>query len=140
MGPGAAIPKRSASAEEMVPPGLRHELEAARLGLLALFRALDWVGLAQGRPPKLLELFELDADLAEALWVVDQPVGKFDLTAMTYDTVGSLEAIAGATRSLFEQFSESARAELGSCVATVRRSLLVSDAYLQIPGRDPTAD
>lgn len=123
-----------------MPPGLRHQLETTRLGLLAMFRALDRLGLAQERPPELRELFELDADLAEALWVLDQPVGQFDLTAMTYDTVGSLQAIATVTSSFLQRFSASARSELGSCALTVRATLLRSDAYLQIPGRDPTAD
>ena len=123
-----------------MPPGLRHQLEDTRLGLLSMFRALDRLGLAQQeRPPELQELFELDADLAEALWVLDQPIGRFDLTAMTYDTVDSLRAIGTATSSFLQRLSVSARSELGSCALTVRATLLRSDAYLQIPGRDPTA-
>lgn len=136
---GAAIPRRGTPAERRAPPGLRQQLEATRLGLLALFRALDRLGLAQECPPELQELFELDADLAEALWVLDQPVGRFDLTAMTHDTVGSLRAIGTATSRFLDRLNPSARAELGACALTVRARLLRSDAYLQIPGRDPTA-
>jgi hypothetical protein len=53
---------------DLVPPNLEPELEAARLELLALFRALDRLDLTAGEIPQdlLRELFELDADFAEA--------------------------------------------------------------------------
>ena len=69
-----------------MPPGLRQKLEIRRLDLLGLFRALDRLHLAQGLPPELRELFELDADFAEALWVLEQSAGRFDLDAMSADT------------------------------------------------------
>jgi hypothetical protein len=49
---------------------LRSRLEAARLDLLALFRALDRMDLTAREIPQLIlrQLFELDADNAEALW------------------------------------------------------------------------
>jgi hypothetical protein len=52
-----------------MPHDLRARLEAARLDLLALFRALDQMDLtALEIPQRLLQqLFELDADCAEAL-------------------------------------------------------------------------
>ena len=107
--------------------------------MLALFRGLDRLCLAQDGQPELRELFELDADLAEALWVLDQPVGRFDLNAMTRDTLASLEAIPRAVLDLLQLLSAPAREQLGPCVMTVREALVPADAYLQIPGRDPTA-
>jgi hypothetical protein len=35
------------------------------------------------------QLFELDADSVEALWALDQPVGKLDLPAMLRDTLAA---------------------------------------------------
>ena len=48
---------------------LRSRLEAARLDLLALFRALDQMELSSAEIPQRLmrQLFEMDADYAEAL-------------------------------------------------------------------------
>jgi hypothetical protein len=47
-----------------IPIDLRERLEAARLDLLALFRALDRMHLAPEQIPQRLirQLFELDAD------------------------------------------------------------------------------
>jgi len=60
-----------------IPADLRARLETSRLDLLALFRALDRLGLALAEIPQRLirQLFELDADCAEALWALDQPPG-----------------------------------------------------------------
>ncbi|HMC60285.1 MAG TPA: hypothetical protein VKJ01_13930, partial [Candidatus Solibacter sp.] len=51
---------------------LRPRLETARLDLLALFRALDRMDLSPAEIPQQLlrQLFELDADYAEALWAL----------------------------------------------------------------------
>jgi hypothetical protein len=75
-----------------IPPDLRARLEAARLDLLALFRALDRMDLTPAEIPQRLirQLFELDADYVEALWALDQPVGKFDWQAMLRDTLAAL--------------------------------------------------
>jgi len=63
---------------------LRSRLETARLNLLALFRALDRMRLSPAEIPQrpLRQLFELDADLVEALWALDQPAGHLDLRAI----------------------------------------------------------
>ena len=55
------------------PAGFRARLEGARLDLLALFRALDRMDLAPAEIPQrsIRQLFELDADFAEALWALD---------------------------------------------------------------------
>ncbi len=48
-------------------------------------------------PQKLLyQLFELDADCAEALWALDQPLGSFDVNAMVRDTLATLEQLPAA--------------------------------------------
>jgi hypothetical protein len=117
---------------------MREQLEGARLNMLAFFRALDRLHLAQDRPPQLHELFELDADFAEALWVLDQPVGRYDLEAMTADTVASLLAIGDAVSEFLGTLSEEEGWRLAACMKTVRATLVLADAYLQIPGRDPT--
>ena len=58
-----------------IPVDLRPRLEAARLNLLALFRALNRLDLSPAEIPQRLirQLFELDGDYAEALWALDQP-------------------------------------------------------------------
>lgn len=135
------VKKKRRRAEEAasIPVGFRGRLESYRLGLLALFRALDHLLLAQDQPPDLRALFELDADLAEALWVLDQPIGRFDLAAMVRDTLASFAAIPHATDDFLDLLSAAARAELIPTVHAVRASLPTSDAYLQIRGRDPAA-
>jgi hypothetical protein len=125
------------TAEEQAPIGLREVLETSRLSLLALFRTLDRLHLVQTLPPELRILFELDADLAEALWALDQPIGCLDVTVMSHDTVGSLAAIPDALSALFALLSAPEQAQLAFAVKAVRASLCPSDAYLQIPGRDP---
>ena len=63
-----------------VPADLRRRLEAARLDLLALFRALDPMDLSPAEIPQHLiqQLFDLDADCVEALWALDQPRRSLD--------------------------------------------------------------
>jgi hypothetical protein len=116
---------------------MREVLEMCRLKLLALFRSLDRLHLAQELPPELRALFELDADLAEALWGLDQPMGSLDVRAMTRDTVASLGAIPEALTAFFALLSSSEQTQLAHTVNAVRAGLSTSDAYLQIPGRDP---
>jgi hypothetical protein len=123
----------------VVPPGLRARLEATRLDLLAVFRGLDRLHLAQEGSPELHALFELDADFAEALWALDQPRSRVDPRAMTRDTLASLAAVPRALRDFLQLLSVPALARLWPCVKAVRASLVLADAYLQIPGRDPTA-
>src|SRR5947208_5081355 len=81
-----------------VPSDLRARLETARLDLLALFRALDRMDLSPAEIPQRLirQLFELDADYAEALWALDQPPGSFNVKAMVRDTLASLDQLPAA--------------------------------------------
>jgi hypothetical protein len=125
-----AVKQGSTTADDVVPPGLRDRLISRRLDMLALFRALDRLRLAQNRPPELHDLFELDADLAEALWVLDQPVSRFDLNAMTRDTWASLEMIPSAVVDFLRLLSDAEREQLAPCMKAVRDSLVLADAYL----------
>jgi hypothetical protein len=72
---------------------LRARLDAARLDLLVLFRALDQMDLSPAEITQRLirQLFELDADYVEALWALDQPLESLDQRAMLRDTVAALE-------------------------------------------------
>lgn len=120
-----------------VPADLRARLERARLDLRALFRALDQVFLAQDLPDELHALLELDADFAEALWALDQPRGRFDLAAMTRDTLASLAGVANAREEFLGCLDADEQRRLAARLAVVRLTLRPDDAYLEIPGRDP---
>jgi len=78
-----------------IPGDLRARLEAARLHLLALFRALDRMDLSPAEIPQglLRQLFEKDADYAEALWALDQIEGSLDRRAMLRDTLTALDQL-----------------------------------------------
>jgi len=118
---------------------LRPRLEEARLELRALYRSLDRMRLAQELPAGLRRLQELDADFAEALWVLDQPRGRFNLTAMANDTLASLSRLAPARAAFLATFDDSTRAALEDRAQATRTVLSPTDAYLEIPGRDPAA-
>lgn len=122
-----------------VPADLRARLEAARLDLLALFRALDRMDLAPSEIPQRLirQLFELDADYAEALWALDQPPGTLDLKAMLRDTLAALEQLPEASARFRKNLPRRAHPALTQLEVTVRHSLLPAEAYNMVPGRDP---
>jgi len=118
---------------------LRPRLEEARLELRALYRSLDRMRLAQELPAGLRRLQELDADFAEALWVLDQPRGRFNLTAMVNDTLASLSRLAPARAAFLATFDDATCAALEDRAQATRTVLSPTDAYLEIPGRDPAA-
>jgi len=122
-----------------LPEELRARLEAARLDSLALFRALDQLAPASVRLPQRLlhQLFELDADCAEALWVLDQPPQRFDLEAMLRDTLATLEQLPQARARFRNKLSPRVRPTLESLESAVRKTLHPREAYNQVPGRDP---
>lgn len=126
--------KRRPSREE-----LRKRCETARLDLRALYRSLDRHHLLIGVPPEVRTLQELDADLAEALWVLDQPQGRFDLKAMARDTQASLERIPAARDRVLGLLTKDEREEVLDDMLTVRASLAPEEAYLEVPGHDPMA-
>ena len=123
----------------VIPSDLRGRLETARLDLLALFRALDQMDLTPLEIPQRLlqQLFELDADCAEALWALDQPPGRFDLGAMLRDTLAALEQIPIDCTIFRKNLSARARSRLASLEPVVRNSLDPREAYNMLPGTDP---
>lgn len=122
-----------------VPVDLRSRLEAARLDLLALFRALDRMDLTPEEIPQRLirQLFELDADYAEALWALDQPAGTLDLRALAGDTLAALEQLPEASARFRKNLPRRAHPALTQLEVAVRHSLLPAEAYNMVPGRDP---
>jgi hypothetical protein len=122
-----------------IPANLRARLETARLDLLALFRALDRMGLAPAEIPQRLirQLFELDADYAEALWALDQPPASLDLNLMLRDTMAALEQLPEVTARLRKKLPKHALPSLTRFEVSVRHNLLPAEAYNMVPGRDP---
>ena len=128
--------RRSALA---IPVDLRARLEAARLDLLALFRALDRMDLSAAEIPQRLihQLFELDADYVEALWALDQPSDGLDLRAMLRDTLAALEQLPDALVRFRKTLPHRTRSTLPALELSVRKTLDPLEAYNMVPGRDP---
>lgn len=124
---------------DKVPANLQGQLETARLDLLALFRALDQLDLSPKEIPqkKLRDLLELDADFAEALCVLDYPLGSLDVHAMLNDTQASLRRLPALREVFLRGLAPRALSPLASLLAAVRASLAPEEAYHSIPGRDP---
>lgn len=122
-----------------IPADLRPRLEAARLDLLALFRALDRMDLTPSEIPQRLirQLFELDADFVEALWGLDQPPGKLHLAAMLRDTLAALERLTVACSRLRSNLPTRSHATLARLELSIRTKLNPAEAYNMVPGRDP---
>ena len=131
--PGAA----GVTVEKQVPPDLRRRLEAARLDLLGLFRALDSLHLAADLPDELRDLFELDADFAEALAVLDHPAAGYNLVAFQRDTLASLADLAAAKTDFLATLESDERVRLDRRLPVVRATLDAREAYSHIHGRDP---
>lgn len=119
-----------------IPPDLRARVEAARLDLLALFRALDRMDLSPAEIPQRLirQLFELDADFVEALWALDQPTGSLDLRAMVRDTLAALDQLAEARARFRKNLPSRAHPALAEIEKTVRNNLDLTEAYNMVPG------
>jgi hypothetical protein len=122
-----------------IPGDLRARLEAARLDLLALFRALDRVNLSPDEIPQRLlrQLFELDADFAEALWALDQPAESLDRRAMLRDTLAALDQLPPKCAQFRGRLPARAHPTLEQLELTVRKALNPKEAYNMVPGRDP---
>lgn len=130
------MPRRSSPS---IPTDLRARLEAARLDTLALLRALDQMRLssAQLPQPETHQLFELDADCAEALWALDQPRGSLDFSAMLRDTRASLDALPDARQQVRTRLPTAAIPTLVRLEQAIRAALDHGEAYNDVPGRDP---
>ena len=122
-----------------IPGDLRARLEAARLDLLALFRALDRMDLSPAEIPQRLirQLFELDADDVEALWALDQPPVSLDLAAMLRDTLAALDQLPEACTRFRTRLPSRAHQILPKLEIAVRHGLDPVEAYSMLPGRDP---
>lgn len=131
--------KPTDTVENYAPPELRARLETARLEVLSLLRALDSLHLAAELPEELQEIFELDADFAEALAVLDQPARGYNLSSMVRDTLASLDQLPLARMHLLDTFPPADRERLTRRMPVGRATLAPAEAYNQIPGRDPRA-
>ncbi len=121
--------------EKHVPPDFRRRLEAARLDLLALFRALDSLHIATHLPDELQDLFELDADFAEALAMLDFSPTGYDLVALVRETLASLDDLDPAKSDFLATLDDNERGLLGRRLPLVRATLDPREAYNQIPGK-----
>jgi hypothetical protein len=122
-----------------MPGDLRARLEVARLDLLALFRALDRMGLSPEEIPQglLRQLFEKDADYAEALWALDQPEGSLDRRAMLRDTLTALDQLPSPCAQFRKQLSAHAHLALEPLERALRKKRNPKEAYNMAPGGDP---
>lgn len=130
------MPRRTSP---FIPKDLRSRLEIARLDTLALIRALDQALAAPSHLPQphTQELFELDADCAEALWTLDRPPGSLDFKAMVHDTTASLDQLADAREQVRSHLRPPDRARVLQLEPTIRERLNRREAYNDVPGRDP---
>ena len=119
-----------------IPVDLRPRLEAARLDLLALFRALDRLDLSPAAIPQRLigQLFEMDAGYAEALWALDQPPGTLDLRAMPGDTLAALDQRAEACTRFRQNRPQRSLSRLAELEVSIRKHLNPVEAYNMAPG------
>ncbi len=122
-----------------IPGDLRARLEVARLDLLALFRALDRMDLSAEEIPQplLRQLFERDADYAEALWALDQGEGSLDRPAMLRDALTALDRLPPACAKFRKQLPARAHPTLEQLEGSIRKTLNPKEAYNSAPGRDP---
>jgi len=111
-------------------------LEAARLDLLSLFRALDRMDLSPAEIPQRLirQLFELDADYVEALWALDQPPGSLDLRAMLRDTLAALDQLPETRARFRKNLPRRALPRLTELELSIRQALDPAEAYNMVPG------
>ena len=125
--------------EKALPPGLRQRLERERLELRALFRAADRLLVGQQLSDELHQLFELDADFAEVLHLMDLAPRDVDIKSMLRDTETSFQHVPSTRAQFLATLPTSDRKRLEAHALTVRPTLALGDAYIDIPGRDPNA-
>jgi hypothetical protein len=127
------------SAGPPLPPDLRARLERARLDTLALLRALDHAPIAPPDlpHPEMQQLAALDADCAEALWALDQPVNTLDLRAMLRDTFAALDQLPDVRAQIRTRLPSAATSTVLRLEPAIQASLDPREAYNDVPGRDP---
>lgn len=136
---GVSRNRKPSAFERGLPPDLRQRLENARLDLRALFRAADQLLIGQRISEELNRLFELDADFAEVLHLMDLPPRGIDVRAMLRDTEISFRSIPTARVEFLATLCTPERKDLEAQASRVRTALAPQDAYIDIPGRDPNA-
>jgi hypothetical protein len=126
-------------ASPFVPSDLRPRLEAARLDTLALLRAADQASIPLRKLPEreLHQLYELDADCAEALWALDQPPGSLDFAAMVKDTLASLDQLPAAREFIRLHLPKDAKSKVQILENTIRTNLHPREAYDGVDSHDP---
>lgn len=80
------------------------------------------------------ELFELDADYAEALWALAQPPSALDFRAMVRDTLASLQRRPTVLKDFLAGLPARAAKPLDGQRRAIRACLQIADAYEGIPG------
>ena len=89
-------------------------------------------------PPRLIhQLFELDADYAEALWALDQPANRLNWDAMERDTLAALGKLTAASARFRKHLPIRVHATLAHLEAKQRNQLNPAEAYNMVPGHDP---
>ena len=97
-----------------------------------------WICWLRRSPQRRLrQLFELDADYAEALWGLDQPAATFNRTAMVRDTLGALDRLPSAFAQFRKKLPPRAHPILAQLEGSLRMSLNPKEAYNMVPGRNP---
>src|ERR1039457_7037006 len=119
-----------------IPADLRARRQTGPAGSV---RALDHRDLSPDVIPQglLRQLFERDADYAEALWALDQAEGSLDRRAMLRDTLTALEQLPSACDQFRKQLPARAHPTLEQLEGSVRKALNPKEAYNMVPGRDP---
>ena len=121
-----------------IPPDMRTKLEDVRLEALAISRSLDTLGLKLADlPPQLQDLFELDADFAEALWALDQPAKALKFDRMLKDTEASLRRWPQRVSKFTAALDPVTAEQLERRRPAVHATLEPRDAYRDVPGAKP---
>jgi hypothetical protein len=89
--------------------------------------------------PTLRAWYELEADCVEGLWALDQPPGRLDRRAMVRDTLASLGRLPAARDRVRAALPTVEREVLVQAEEAIREALDPTEAYSQVPGRDPGA-
>jgi hypothetical protein len=125
-----------------VPKDLRRRLEQARLETIALLRSMDRTMVYKTEAdfsPELLAVFKLEADCAEALWGLDQPLGAFSISKMLRDTLASLEWLPAARSAAMSVLGPEDLRNVMKIKDMVVRTVQPEECYSQVRGQDPTA-
>jgi hypothetical protein len=101
-----------------------------------LLRALDQtlVSPAHLPQPHTQNLFQLDADCAEALWALDQPADSLDFKTMVRDTLTSLRKLPDAREQVRARMPTSLSHRVMEIEKAIRASLDPTEAYNDVPG------